>query len=307
MDFKTLKKSAKDFSSLSKKIEEINNPKSSYGDEDENFWQPEVDKSGNGYAVIRFLPQPAADGDEGTPFVHYFRHAFQGPEGDWYIENDLTTLGKKDPCTDYNNVLWKKGHEDQARKQKRKLYYVSNILVIEDPANPENEGKIFYYRYGKKIFEKIEAAMHPKFKDQEGYNPFDLWEGANFSLRIMKKDGFRNYDESSFAPRSEVGESDADRERIWKAERTLLKFTNPDRFKSYEDLQERLETVLGIDLEAILNKKKERATTVSEVAKKPEPRTVEDDDAEEAVHEMDEDEDDSGDLDSQVEAILKGK
>ena len=170
--------------------------KKSYNDD--NYWKPELDKSGNGYAVVRFLPTPT---DEEMPWVSYFDHGFQGPGG-WYIEKSLTTIGKKDPVSDYNTQLWNTGIEanrEQARKQKRRLHYVSNIYVVSDPKNPDNEGKVFMYRYGKKIFEMLKEAISPAFEDESAINPFDLrGEGANFKIKIRKVDGYWNYDKSEF-------------------------------------------------------------------------------------------------------------
>ncbi len=211
---------------------------------DERFWKPEVDASGNGYAVIRFLPAP--DG-ETVPWAKVYSHAFQGPGG-WYIENSLTTLGDKDPVGEVNRRLWNDGTEegkDVARRQKRKLSYYSNIQVIKDPKHPENEGKVFLYKYGKKIHDKILAAMQPEFQDETPVNVFDLWEGANFKLKIKKVAGFWNYDSSEFDSVSALSSDDTELEATWKSEHSLEAFTARDQFKSYEDLENRLNLVLG--------------------------------------------------------------
>ena len=211
---------------------------------DERFWKPEVDASGNGYAVIRFLPAP--DG-ETVPWAKVYSHAFQGPGG-WYIENSLTTLGDKDPVGEINRRLWNSGDDadkDTARRQKRKLSYYSNIQVIKDPKHPENEGKVFLYKYGKKIHDKILAAMQPEFQDETPVNVFDLWEGANFKLKIKKVAGFWNYDSSEFDSVSALSSDDTELEATWKSEHSLEAFVARDQFKSYEDLEKRLQLVLG--------------------------------------------------------------
>ena len=211
---------------------------------DERFWKPEVDASGNGYAVIRFLPAP--DG-ETVPWAKVYSHAFQGPGG-WYIENSRTTLGEKDPVGEVNRQHWNDGTEegkDIARRQKRKLSYYSNIQVVKDPKHPENEGKVFLYKYGKKIHDKILAAMQPEFQDETPVNVFDLWEGANFKLKIKKVAGFWNYDSSEFDSVSALSSDDTELEATWKSEHSLEAFTAADQFKSYEDLEKRLQLVLG--------------------------------------------------------------
>jgi len=211
---------------------------------DERLWKPNVDKAGNGYAVIRFLPAP--EGEE-LPWVRVWNHAFQGPTGQWYIENSLTTLNQKDPVSEYNTQLWNSGVESDkeiARKQKRKLKYYSNIYVVSDPSNPENEGKIFLYAYGKKIFDKLMEAMQPAFEDETPINPFDFWEGANFKLKIRKVDGYWNYDKSEFESVSALKTSDEELESIYKGEYSLQEFMAPSNFKSYDELKSRLDAVL---------------------------------------------------------------
>ena len=242
MSFASLKKSS--FQDLLAKADNLN--KSEAKGPDERLWKPEVDKAGNGYAVIRFLPAPNG---EDLPWAQVWTHAFQGPGG-WYIENSLTTLGKKDPVSDLNRELWNSGAEGspqraQARNQKRKLNYYSNIYVVKDSANPENEGKVFLYRYGKKIFDKIMESMQPAFEDESPVNPFDLWKGADFKLKITKVAGFWNYDKSEFDAPATLGDlSDKELEGIWKQEHSLSAYTADDQFKSYEELKERLDRTL---------------------------------------------------------------
>ena len=211
---------------------------------DERLWKPELDKSGNGYAIIRFLPAP--DGEE-MPWVKLWNHAFQGPTGKWYIENSLTTLNQKDPVSEYNSKLWNSGVESDkeiARKQKRKLQYYSNIYVVSDPKHPENEGKVFLFRYGKKIYEKVMEALQPQFEDETPVNPFDFWEGANFKLKIRKVDGYWNYDKSEFDSASKLNEDDSELDKIWKSEYSLKDFLAASNFKTYDELKNRLDDVL---------------------------------------------------------------
>lgn len=218
--------------------------KKSYSDD--NFWKPELDKSGNGYAIIRFLPTPE---DEEMPWVSYFDHGFQGPGG-WYIEKSLTTLGKKDPVSDYNTQLWNTGIEankEQARKQKRRLHYVSNVYIVSDPKNPDNEGKVFKYRYGKKIFEQLKEAISPQFADEEAINPFDLrGEGANFRIKIRKVDGYWNYDKSEFDKPAPLFDDEARLTEINTQTYSLSDVIAPSEFKTYEELKEKLDRVLGL-------------------------------------------------------------
>ena len=212
---------------------------------DERLWKPVMDKSGNGYAVIRFLPAPEG---EDMPWAKVWNHAFQGPTGQWYIENSLTTVGQNDPVSEYNSKLWNSGVESDkeiARKQKRKLQYYSNIYVVKDPANPQNEGKVFLYRYGKKIFDKIMEAMQPAFQDETAVNPFDFWEGADFKLKLRKVDGYWNYDKSEFAEPSALFDNDEEIEALWKTEYSLADFTAASNFKSYDELKTRLDAVLA--------------------------------------------------------------
>jgi len=222
---------------------------------DERFWTPTVDKMGNGVAVIRFLPTPK---DEDVPFVRIFSHGFKGPTGSWYIENSRTTIGESDPVSDLNTKLWNSGIEsdkDLARDQKRKLHFISNILVVKDPSNPENEGKVFLYKYGKKIFDKLNDLMNPAFDDEEPVNPFDFWEGANFRLKIRQVDGYRNYDKSDFDTSSSVSDDDNELENIWNLQYSLQEFVDPKNFKSYEELQNKLDRVLGNESVVVKPKK----------------------------------------------------
>jgi hypothetical protein len=244
MSFATLKKSSGSLDKLLSQVEKLNSTETSSG-ADERFWKPELDKAGNGYAVIRFLPAPEG---EDLPWAQVWSHAFQGPGG-WYIENSLTTLGKKDPVSDYNRVLWNSGSDSDkeiARKQKRKLSYYTNIYVVQDSANPQNEGKVFLYKFGKKIYDKITEAMKPAFEDETPVNPFDFWTGADFKLKIRKVEGYWNYDKSEFAASSVLGGfSDDKLEAIWKKEYSLVDFTDAKNFKTYEELKERMELVLN--------------------------------------------------------------
>ena len=244
MSFANLKKQSKLGSLTAKLVKEVEKLNTNGASGDDRLWKLEVDKSGNGYAVIRFLPAP--DGED-LPFVKLYSHAFQGPGG-WYIENSLTTLGQKDPVSEYNSQLWNNGTDagkDAARKQKRKLTYISNIYVVKDPANPENEGKVFLYKYGKKIFDKLTAAMQPEFEDEEAIDPFDFWQGANFKLKAKNIAGYRNYDSSEFTAVTPLLDDDDALEAIWKKENSLKEFIDADQFKSYDDLKKRLEYVLG--------------------------------------------------------------
>ena len=244
MSFKDLKKQSKLGSLTAKLVKEVEKMNNNGASGDERTWKLDVDKSGNGYAVIRFLPAPEG---EDLPFVKLYSHAFQGPGG-WYIENSLTSLGQKDPVSEYNTQLWNNGTDagkETARKQKRKLTYMSNIYVVKDPANPENEGKVFLFKYGKKIFDKLTAAMQPEFEDEEAIDPFDFWQGANFKLKAKNVAGYRNYDSSEFAAVSPLLDDDDALEALWKKQFSLAEIVSTDQFKTYEDLKKRLEYVLG--------------------------------------------------------------
>ena len=244
MSFAKLKKQSKLGSLTAKLVKEVEKMNNNGASGDERTWKLDVDKSGNGYAVIRFLPAPE---NEDLPFVKLYSHAFQGPGG-WYIENSLTSLGQKDPVSEYNTQLWNNGTDagkETARKQKRKLTYMSNIYVVKDPANPDNEGKVFLFKYGKKIFDKLTAAMQPEFEDEEAIDPFDFWQGANFKLKAKNVAGYRNYDSSEFAAVTPLLDDDDALEGLWKKQYSLAEIVAADQFKSYDDLKKRLEYVLG--------------------------------------------------------------
>jgi len=244
MSFANLKKQSKLGSLTQKLVKEVEKMNTNGSSADDRLWKLDVDKSGNGYAVIRFLPAPNG---EDLPFVKLYSHAFKGAGG-WYIENSLTTLGQKDPVSEFNTTLWNNGTDagkDAARRQKRKLTYISNIYVVKDPANPENEGQVFLYKYGKKIFDKITAAMQPEFEDEEAIDPFDFWQGANFKLKAKNVAGYRNYDSSEFTAVSPLLDDDDALEALWKKENSLQEFVGADQFKSYDELKKRLGYVLG--------------------------------------------------------------
>jgi len=271
MSFADLKKQSKLGSLTQKLVKEVEKMNNTGGSTDERIWKLDVDKSGNGYAVIRFLPAPNG---EDLPFVKLYSHAFQGPGG-WYIENSLTTLGQKDPVSEFNTTLWNNGTDagkETARKQKRKLTYVANIYVVKDPANPENEGKVFLYKFGKKIFDKITAAMQPEFEDEEAIDPFDFWQGANFKLKAKNVAGYRNYDSSEFAAVSPLLDDDDALEALWKKQYPLVEFTAADQFKAYDVLQQRLDSVLNAKKTRIAPEVADEEEEI--VTAKPEPVTA---------------------------------
>jgi hypothetical protein len=249
MDFSKLKNQSgkSSLEKLTSELAKFNQPAD--GGKDTRFWYPNVDKAGNGYAVIRFLPAP---GEEEVPFVRMFEHGFKGPTGSWYIENSLTTIGKPDPVSEMNSKLWNMSSDDeslsrkQARAQKRKLGYICNIYVIQDQANPENNGKVFLFKFGKKIYDKLNDAMHPQFPGDVPMNPFDLWAGADFKLKIRNVEGYRNYDKSEFAASAPLFDDDARMEAVWKQEHALQPFLAPSNFKTYEELKAKLDKVLGL-------------------------------------------------------------
>ena len=244
MSLSTLKKS-NSLDKLLNAVEAENKPQEKKSYVDERLWKPVLDKTGNGYAVIRFLP--AVKGED-LPWAKVWNHAFQGPTGQWYIENSLTTLGNNDPVSEMNSAYWNSGVESDkeiARRQKRKLQYFSNIYVVSDPKNPENEGKVFLFRFGKKIFDKCMEAMQPAFEDETPVNPFHFWEGANFKLKIRKVDGYWNYDKSEFEAPSPLFDNDDAIEEVWKQQYALNEFTAPTNFKSYDELKTRLDMVLA--------------------------------------------------------------
>ena len=252
-NFASLKKSSQDsLRKLTEQVSKLNGSNDRQRD-DENFWKPTIDKAGNGSAIIRFLPAP--DGED-VPFVRYWDHGFQGPSGKWYIEKSRTSIGEKDPVAEYNSKLWRESDNDespqrkQARKQKRREHFVSNILVVKDPGNPENNGKVFLYSYGKKIFNKANELMNPVddgIEEVKPINPYDMWTGADFYLRIRQVEGYRNYDKSSFGESKPISDDDDELERIWKQEYPLKSFIDPANYKSFEELEKRLNEVLELN------------------------------------------------------------
>ena len=282
MSFANLKRNRDSLDKLTKAIETTTQTAEAGSKDDTRFWAPTVDKSGNGMAVIRFLPAPSIDGDDGLPWVRRFDHGFQGPGG-WFIDNCLTTVGDKCPVCEHNSTLWNSGVEankEIVRKQKRRLSYVANIYVISDPSNPENEGTVRLYKFGKKIFDKISEVMNPEFPDETPLNPFDLWEGANFKLKIRNVEGYRNYDKSEFADKSALLDGDdAKLEAIYTKEHSLKDFTDKKHFKPYEQLKARLDKVLGFEGDAVPNIRAEDVelpTPITRV-KTPVSTTVDDD------------------------------
>ena len=235
---------------LTKELTKMNDSKGGNNGPDERFWKLTVDKAQNGHAIIRFLPAVAG---ESVPWVRMFSHGFQGTGG-WYIEKSLTTINQKDPVSEYNTKLWNSGVDSDkeiARKQKRKLQYIANIYVVSDPGNPENEGKVFLFQFGKKIFDKIDELMHPEFDDETAVNPFDFWNGANFRLRARKVAGYRNYDKSDFDTASPIFEDDSETERVWNTEYSLEELVAPDQFKSYDELKTRFERAIGVSSSSV--------------------------------------------------------
>lgn len=237
-----------DLSKLQGELNKLNTPQTKENDDD-RFWQPEVDKAGNGYAVIRFLPAPEG---EDVPFVRIWDHGFKGPGG-WFIEKSLTTLGQQCPVSEYNSELWNSGTEADKtfvrQNTKRRLYFLSNIYIVKDPANPQNEGQVKLYRYGKKIFDKINEAMNPAFEDEQAINPFDFWQGADFKLKIRKVEGYRNYDKSEFESSSALAEDDK-LETVYGLVNPLNEFTDPTNYKTYDELKAKLMRVLGEQVDA---------------------------------------------------------
>ena len=264
MSLAALKKQS-DFSSLIDEYNKQTTPQETKSFADDRIWKPELDKSGNGYAVIRFLPAPEG---EDVPWQRMFTHSFQGPGG-WYIENSLTTINKNDPVGEVNRRLWNSGSEadkETARRQKRKLSYFTNIYVVADPKHPEHEGKVFLYKFGKKIFDKVMEAMQPQFDDEEAINPFDLWKGANFKLKIRKVDGFWNYDKSEFEAVTPLLDTDAALEKVYGSEYPLKPFHEDSNFKPYSELKEKMERVLG---EAVDNRTAEQVASDMDVTTEP--------------------------------------
>jgi len=269
MDFKKLKSQSgkSSLDKLTAELNKISGGQQSDSSADDRFWYPNVDKAGNGYAVIRFLPAPP---DEDVPFVRLFEHGFKGPTGSWYIEKSLTSIGLKDPVGEYNSQLWNSDLESDkeiARKQKRKLHFISNVYVITDQQNPENEGKVFLFKYGKKIFDKLNEVMNPQFQDEDAMNPFDLWAGANFKLKIRNVEGYRNYDKSEFAAAGPLFNDDSELEAVWQKEYPLKEFLDPKNFKPYDELKSKLNKVLGLDDSTVgMTPAAARATASAKVA-----------------------------------------
>jgi hypothetical protein len=284
MSFANLKRQSGNLDKLSKAVEALSQTTEGNTKVD-NFWRPEVDKAGNGMATIRFLPASEKDGDDALPWVKIFSHGFQGPGG-WLIDNCLTTKNQQCPVCEHNSTLWNSGIEankDVVRKQKRKLNYVSNVYIVSDPKHPENEGKVFLFRYGKKIFDKVTEAMNPQFEDEQAVNPFDLWKGANFKLKIRKVEGYQNYDKSEFDSAAPLSSDDAELETIWKSQYSLQELTSDKEFKSYDDLKKRLDKVLGLNGEAPKTtveqvKAKEFSAPKKQAEDSPFKDSVEDDD-----------------------------
>ena len=245
MSLATMKKS-NSLDKLLGAVQAENAPQEKKSYVDDRIWKPVMDKTGTGFAIIRFLPAPKG---EELPWAKLWNHAFQGPTGQWYIENSLTTIGQNDPVSEHNSALWNSGVESDkeiARKQKRKLQYYSNIYVVKDSANPQNEGKVFLYRFGKKIFDKVMETMQPAFEDETPINPFDFWEGAKFKLKLRKVDGYWNYDKSEFAdPSALLNGDDTELETLWGKQYSLKEFTDNSNFKSYDELKKRLDVVLS--------------------------------------------------------------
>ena len=250
MSFANLKSSrGSSIDKLVKAAEAVSTPKTeSNSYDDDRFWKPTRDKAGNGFAVIRFLP--AKEGED-LPWVRYWDHGFKGPTGLWYIENSLTSIGQQDPVSEMNSVLWNSGRDEDkaiARERKRRLHYVSNVMVISDPSNPENEGKVFLYKFGKKIFDKLMDVMQPQFADEEPVNPYDFWEGADFKIKIRKVEGWINYDKSEFSAPSALYEGDEERlEEVYNKLYSLQDFLKPENYKTYDELKMKLNRVLGVD------------------------------------------------------------
>lgn len=243
MTFAKLKSQKNTYEQLQAEIEKTNKKVNS---KDERFWYPETDKAGNGSATIRFLPPSEKDGTEAKAFVKVFSYGFKGPSGQWYIENSPSTIGLPCPMMEHNSKLWAEGKEDEVRSRSRKTQFISNVLVVSDPANPENNGKVFLFKYGKKIFDKIQACSKPEFPDDPKFDPFNFWEGATFKIKIKKVAGYRNYDSSVFEAPSQLFSGDeAKLEKLWKAQYSLNEFVSPSQYKSYVELKKRLDEVLG--------------------------------------------------------------
>ena len=275
MSFQNLKRNRDQISKLVQAAESVGGSTETKSYVDERIWKPTVDKAGNGYAVLRFLP--ATEGAE-LPWVRYWDHGFKGPTGLWYIENSLTSIGQSDPVGELNSRLWNTVNDsdkEKARAQKRRLHYVTNILVLQDPSNPANEGKVFLYKFGKKIFDKIMDSMQPEFADEEPVNPFDFWEGADFKLKIRNVEGYRNYDKSEFSSPSALYEGEDTRlETVYDQLHDLSEFTSPSNYKSYDDLKAKLMKVLGEEATAGAYTVKQEMQ-INEPIPAPEPQRLE--------------------------------
>jgi hypothetical protein len=249
MSFANLKRQSGNLDKLAKAVEALSTSSGDSSEKSDNYWKPEIDKAGNGMATIRFLPASEKDGEDGLPWAKIFSHGFQSAGG-WLIDNCLTTKNQQCPICEHNSALWNSGIEankDVVRKQKRKLNYIANVYIVSDPKHPENEGKVKLFRFGKKIFDKITEAMNPAFEDEQAINPFDMWKGANFKLKIRKVEGYQNYDKSEFDSPSALLEDDDELEKIWKSEFSLNELTSGSEFKSYDELKNRLDKVLGLN------------------------------------------------------------
>ena len=275
MSFQNLKRNRDQISKLVQAAESVGGSTETKSYVDERIWKPTVDKAGNGYAVLRFLP--ATEGAE-LPWVRYWDHGFKGPTGLWYIEHSLTSIGQTDPVGELNSRLWNTGNDsdkEKARAQKRRLHYVTNILVLQDPSNPANEGKVFLYKFGKKIFDKIMDSMQPELADEEPVNPFDFWEGADFKLKIRNVEGYRNYDKSEFSSPSALYEGEDTRlETVYDQLHDLSEFTSPSNYKSYDDLKAKLIKVLGEEATAGAYTVKQEMQ-INEPVAAPEPQKLE--------------------------------
>ena len=246
MSFADLKRNRTDLSKLVAQAQETSGAQQTQRQSDDpRFWMPTRDKAGNGYAVIRFLP---GDASAATPWIRYWDHAFKGPTGQWYIEKSLTSIGQQDPLSELNSKMWNSGVESDktiVRQRKRNLRYVANVLIVSDPSAPENEGQVKLYRFGKKIFDKIMDSMQPQFPDEKPVNPFDMWEGADFTVKIRKVEGYPNYDASSFKAPAAVPGSDEELEELYNKQHDLNEWVDPKNYKTYDELKSRLAMVLG--------------------------------------------------------------
>ena len=275
MSFENLKRNRDQISKLVQAAEAVGGSTETKSNVDERLWKPTVDKAGNGYAVLRFLP--ATEGAE-LPWVRYWDHGFKGPTGLWYIENSLTSIGQTDPVGELNSKLWNSGidaDKEKARTQKRRLHYVTNILVLQDPSAPQNEGKVFLYKFGKKIFDKLMDSMQPEFADESPVNPFDMWEGADFKLKIRNVEGYRNYDKSEFSSPSSLYDGDDSRlESVYNQLHNLSEFVDPSNYKTYDELKSKLMRVLGEEANAGVFTVKQEAQ-INEPVSTPEPQKLE--------------------------------